>query len=60
MLIFNKFDMTDFVQGALAGTGAAAFMMIILTLVAAWQARKRKGTRAGPDSDDKMNDSDDT
>jgi hypothetical protein len=59
MLIFNKFDLTDFLQGVFAGMGATAVVMIILVLVAAWRTRKPKGARAGPDSDGKKNDSDD-
>jgi hypothetical protein len=53
MLIFNKFDIGDFLQGASASMGLTAFVMIILTLVGAWLARKRKGSGTGPDSDGK-------
>jgi hypothetical protein len=42
-LIFNKFDIYDFLQGLSIGLGLVACFEIIAALVAAWQAKRRSG-----------------
>jgi len=48
-LIFNKFDIYDFLQGLSIGLGLVACFEIIAALVAAWQAKRRSGPGSGPD-----------
>jgi hypothetical protein len=49
-LIFNKFDIYDFVQGLSMGLGLVACFEIIATIVIAWRAKRRSGPGAGPDA----------
>jgi len=49
-LIFNKFDIYDFLQGLSIGLGLVACFEIIAALVTAWRTKRRSGPGAGPDA----------
>ena len=49
-LIFNKFDIYDFLQGLSIGLGLVACFEIIAALVTAWREKRRSGPGAGPDA----------